>query len=64
MSKPDTKEYIPFICMYKKKKKKTGKTNLEVRIVIFLHGYLGAWESRRGVAGKNTEGVQGAGFLM
>lgn len=47
-----------------KKKKKTGKTNLEVRIVIFLHGYLGAWESRRGVAGKNTEGVQGAGFLM
>lgn len=53
-----------YMHVQKKKKKKTGKTNLEVRIVIFLHGCLGAWESRREVAGRNTEGVQGAGFLM
>lgn len=58
MSKPDTKEYIPFICMYKKKKE-TGKTNLEVRIVIFLHGCLGAWEAGEEWLGGIQKGFRG-----
>lgn len=58
MSKPDIEEYIPFISMYKKKKK-TRKTILEVRIVIFLHGCLGAWEAGKEWLGGIQEGFRG-----
>lgn len=42
-----------------KKKKETGKTNLEVRIVIFLHGCLGAWEAGEEWLGGIQKGFRG-----